>query len=174
MAVNLLPPDARALAQASVLRRTVYLITTLVLVVYLLIVSGVGGWWLFLSTRKSQLQTEIASLSSQVAQKAAQEVLLRQIGTRIAQIDNSIKTRVNLVDLTVKVTPTEPSLFITSWDFVDSTGKSSFSLTASSSGSIEAYGQRLLSSFTTVDIGSLTRMGSSWVGEVSVGGSTHP
>lgn len=174
MAVNLLPPDARALAKASLLHRSVYLVTTLVLVVYFVIVSAVGGWWLFLSSRQTQLQNQITTLSSQVAQKASQEVLLRQENTRIAQIDEATKKRVDLVSLANQLVPTEPSLFMVGWDFIDSSGKSSLTLTASASGAIEAYSQRLLASFDSISIDALSRTGATWQGNVNVSNTKKP
>ena len=174
MAVNLLPPDAKELAQRSVLHRSVYFFTTLGLVIYLVAVSAVGGWWLFLPTRQSQLQAQITDLSGQVAQKAPQEVLLRQESTRVAQIDTKFKNRINLVELADKLIPAQSGLTVTGWNFVETTNKNTLSLSGASSGSIEGYSLKLLDNFNKVNIDSLSRAGGVWQGEISVGNVKKP
>lgn len=168
MAVNLLPPDAKEQAQRSVFRRTVKFVTTLVLVAYLVAVSGIGGWWLYLSTRHTQLENQIATLTSQIAQKATQEVLLRQEADRITQIDAVVKARPNLTQHIDKLMPTEASLVIVGWDFLGGINKNSLVLAAPNSGIIEAYGSRLLTNFAVVNIDTISRIFGSWKGEISV------
>lgn len=165
MAVNLLPTDVRDAAKRAALRRTVNSATTLVLVIYLVIVAGVGGWWLYLSTRESQLTSQIQALTTSIAQKAQAEVLLRQEADRITQIDAKYKGRMDLPTLAQKIFTKSSDLNISTWTMAAGDANSQVSVSSNNVSSIEDYGYSLLTNFSQVTFNNLSHdLGAAWSG----------
>jgi hypothetical protein len=156
MPANLLPQDAKQAAQKSKLKRTAYLITTVVLVAYLVLVASLGGWWLFLSTRQVQLTDEVVALSAQVQQKADIEAAIRHQAVRVEEIDKFLNTRTSFAKTADILLANSTNTNVTGWIYALS-GKHLLNLQASDAASLETYVNGLKTSFTDIEIENVTR-----------------
>lgn len=57
--------------------------TTVVLIIYLLVVAGSAGWWMWVSRRSTVATKERDALIEQLGQQAATEAVVRQVAARV-------------------------------------------------------------------------------------------
>lgn len=98
--INFLQKDDRSRKQAEKLRQIVVPITTAVLVVYFLAISGLLAWWWWWSSKQTKSSAEYNLTASLVNAKKPEEVLYRRLEDRVLVINKYLNNREDLYEQT--------------------------------------------------------------------------
>lgn len=164
--INLLPKSQVADAALAKIRQRVYAATSVVLVVYVLILVALVGRGVYLSSRETTVSAEVASLTSQVNQQAELEAILRQQDDRIGLIRQALTDRISLADTALAL----EGQTVTGWEYQPSSAQTVV-VTGESASILEGHADSLKDKFSQVEIKKLTRVSSSlWKMELAIVG----
>ena len=127
MAINFLPQDERKKKRWLRIRRWVVGASSAVLVVNLVGVAGVVGWWWFQKQQEVRVTAEMDAVLREWKDFASAEALIRQIGARLDLVEQglAVKKTAEIVEGVIC-----PGIEITNWQ----NGPSGQTLTANSNG----------------------------------------
>ncbi len=166
--LNLLPQKPQDSLKLSSLKKKVYSITSIILVVNLVIVSGFAGWWLFLSTKKRITASEIQKLTNQVTELAPADVLARQIDFKSGAIAELLSTRDNSPQIAQEINTAAIDVGIKSWRYTGLEGANSISVESEQSDPVEKFAESLAGKYQVI-LSSLSKDDSNiWLGAIKL------
>lgn len=169
--INLLPTSAVANANLASLKHRITIVTTVVLVGYILLLAGLAGRSWYLANRTATVSAQIASLTSQVGQLAEVEAVLRQQDDRLKLIDQVLKDRKGLTQIASILGAAD----VTDWKSLFTVDNQDVVVVGSDSASLENYAINLQNSFSSVTIKTLSRSAiDQWKMQLSLAGSDVP
>jgi hypothetical protein len=145
--LNLLPKKPAENAKIVKLRRIVYSFSTLALVINLVTVSAIGGWWFYLTGKSRVTAVQIQQLTSQVTALSQAEILARQIDSRSTIIKEVLTSRDNTPQMAGIIHDSAVDLAIEGWRYSPELGSNSITVLAVNSGSIETFAKNLAAKF---------------------------
>lgn len=167
--INLLPKKNQEDNGIKKIGHLVKVLTTIVLVVY--VVSGAGflGWTFYQSAKTIRVSAELEKLNSDVSAKAVEEVVVRKLAAKSMEIDDFLSSRPNVVKM-ADLLISSGSL-ITHWNFDSVSGMQRIQTSASSSAQINELAAFLSENYKLVKLERLSfTQNEGWIGVVSAGG----
>jgi len=169
--INLLPTSAVANANLSSLKHKITILSTVVLVGYVLLLAGLAGRSWYLTNQTTTVSTQIANLTSQVGQLAEVEAVLRQQDDRIKLINQVLNDRVDLAQIASELGTGS----VTEWKYLSLTDDQKVAVVGSDSTSLETYAIGLQNKFQAVNIAALSRISQGqWQINLGLGRSSQP
>lgn len=150
--INLLPSSAEINVKSAKIRHLTFVVTTIVLVGYVLVLASLAGQSWYLAKRTDTVSSEIASLNSQVGQLAEVEAVLRQQDDRLKLIYSALDDQLNLA----RMASILDTANVTDWEYLRLTGVQKVVAVSSSAADLEVYATSLRDKFTTIDIKTLS------------------
>ncbi len=150
--INLLSTAAEINARSAKIKHLVFVVTTLILVGYVLVLAGLAGTSWYLAMRTDTVSADVTNLTSRVGQLAEMEAVLRQEDDRLKLINAALKNRLDLAR-TASILGTAN---VTDWEYLRLTEVQKVVAVSSNAADLEAYATSLRNKFTTVDIKTLS------------------
>lgn len=164
--INLLPTSAGEDPKLVKIKNRVVLITTLVLVAFILLLSAMAGGSWYLSNREGTVSQEIVQLNSQLNQLANVEAAMRQQENRIGLIQKALSERISVANAAQGLLGAE----VIRWEYSPS-GQQKVSALGPTASELETYAQNLKDRYTTADIDSLAmQFDGQWQIDLLLGG----
>ncbi len=163
--VNLLPTKEQKQVVSEKIDGIVRMVTTGVLVSYIVVLAGVAGWWLFLASREKAVSTEMAGLELDVKKLADVEAVLRQEENRAKLITGVLGSRIETATVAGKLASVPGNLAVEAWSWQVGAGQT-VGVVASSAGEIEQYAEGLKTVFPAVEIAVMRKINQVWEGTI--------
>ena len=157
--INLLPTSAEINAKSAKIKHLTFVVTTIILVGYVLVLAGLAGRSWYLAKRTDTVLAEVTNLTSQVGQLAEVEAVLRQEDDRLKLINAALKSRLDLAQMAAILGTAN----VTDWEYLRLSGVQRVVAVSSSAAELEAYANSLRNKFKAVDIKTLSlNFGGGW------------
>ncbi len=149
-------------------RKIVKKVTTLVLVGYVSIAVVTLGWFAYSAGKKERVNKELIQLSSQVAARAKEEVLIRRADERAKLVNKFLRDRPQGAKMAQVLVSSGAQ--VVGWDFGEN-GKQTVKTAAKSAEEIDALAKNLTNSYDLVRIDSIIfKPVEGWLGTITLGG----
>ncbi len=165
--INLLPKKSLDEGKLTTIKKWVKLVTSIVLIVYIVVAAGIVGWWLFVASVDSVTARQKAELETEIKQNSTVEALLRQADLRQQLITSFLAEKKSLASVATKISPQAEELAIESWKHTATVNI----LTArfEKVEAMEKYTERLKSDFPDIKINELTgKLLANWVSDIKL------
>jgi hypothetical protein len=164
--INLLPKDKQVAGPMFVAKHWTVMLTSVVLVIYLVVMAGVIGWWLFLTTQDKLTTSKIAETEDMIRQAKVTESLVWETGNRAGLIQSFLSTRVGMASVAATILPVE-NVVIAGYKY--SENAKSITAVVSDLSELEKYTTRLKKTFPKVTSVTVANDGSSsWKAEINL------
>lgn len=167
--INLIVEKEQESVSLVKIKSLVRVVTTLILVVYVVGASAFLGWTIYQSTRSERVSAELLDLTEQVAAKSEQENYIKKLDAKAASVNDFLAKRPDAKKMTRIFI--EGNVQPRSWQFDDATGLSKIEVAASASADVNEFVSYLTQSYTQVKLDKLAySVEDNWVGMITVGG----
>jgi hypothetical protein len=96
MAINFVQHTRQESAKVAGYRRLVMGITTSVLVLYIVAVSGLIGWYMYLGNKQVNVSNDVDTLQKKINGKSEEEVVARKIASRTKVVNEFLGSKQNI------------------------------------------------------------------------------
>jgi hypothetical protein len=138
--INFVSKDEKTEQMVGQIRRTVVSVTTIVLLIYVMIMAGILGWTLFWSAREKKSSNLIDSVSAQIIRFSETEAVVRKLETRAKLVDDFLNSRGDASDAARLVIDEE--FPILSWDY-NAGGAQTIQVSATSPAQLKLYADQM-------------------------------
>jgi hypothetical protein len=138
--INFVSKDEKRQQIISGIRRTVITVSSLVLLVYVVIMAGVLGWTLFWSAKETKSNGDIESLNTQIKNYSETEAVVRKLETRAKVVDDFLTGRGNASDAAAVII--DEGFPIIDWEY-NLGGVQSVQVSATSPAQLKVYADYL-------------------------------
>ncbi len=164
--INLLPKDKQVAGPMFLAKHWTVMLTSVVLIIYLITMAGVIGWWLFLTTQDKMTTNKIAETEDVIRQAKVTESLVWETGSRASLVESFLATRVGMASIAATIVPIE-NVAIAGYKYSDSA--KTVTAVVSDLSELEKYTTRLKKSFPKVTSVTIANDGSNtWKAEISL------
>ena len=167
--INLLPKKNEESKATNGIKKMSRVITTIVLVLYIVGAAGYLGWTVYQSTKTVRVSAELEKLKNDVAGKATEEVLVRKLAAKSTEINSFVSSRPDIINITdLLINAPSP---VSQWTFDAATNTQKIQTSASSSAQVNDLVSYLANKYSQVKLERITfAKESGWIGVVSVAG----
>lgn len=147
--INLLPREDLLDIRLERVKNYVKLGTTILLVVYLLIVSGILFWWGYLTQKQDLATRQMVGILKQLSEFGNKEALYRNLSHRVSVVDKSISSHALVSSQMAPLIDTSVGVLISGYSWKDAS-KQKLVLKASNPLLLERYIDTLKVTFKKV------------------------
>lgn len=167
--INFVKPKSEESPVIVKWRKLIKMITTVVLVAWVVLSAGVLGWWVFVKAKTAAVSNELQSLLVQTAAKSEEEVLVRKLDLRSKSVSDFLANRGDILEKLDVLQQATPAASI--WKFSLADDKQNITVPAKSVTQVDDYLTVLKNKYSSVKLESLARTDTTgWIAEISMGG----
>lgn len=167
--INFVKPKSEESPVLVKWRRLVKMITTVVVVAWVVASAGVLGWWVFVKAKTVAVSTELQSLLIQTAAKSEEEILVRKLDLRSKAVNDFLANRGDILQKLDVLQQATPAASI--WKFSRADDIQTVTLPVKNVAQVDDYLTVLKNKYTSVKLESLVKTDATgWTAEISMGG----
>jgi hypothetical protein len=145
--INLISKDEKRAQVVSNIRRLVITITSLILLIYVVVVAGVLGWSVLWTAKEKKASSEVDSLTAQIVSYKEAEVVVRKLEARAVLVEDFLKSRGDASDAAYVII--DEGFPILRWDYAAG-GAQSVKVEATSAAALQFYAEYLQQHYNQV------------------------
>ncbi len=163
--INFVSKDQVNLLKVVKIRKRVTGLTTLVLVIYVVLVSGILGWWWYTSSKEERLSSETNEAIKLIGQYSESEVVIQRVSARAKLVSDFVANRNSAASASAILLENQ-DIQILSWDYVPA-GEIRIGVTAGNPTLIKGFATYLEKFYNKVLLGELSWSPTQgWIGKL--------
>lgn len=163
--INLLPKEVQQGRAFTSLQRTVYVVTSVTLSIYVVITAALFGWWVYLSQTSTAVGADMQEATIEIKKLSSEEQLVLQLQQRTASAQTFLNSRTSVVEPAEWIL-SNTLVTVDDWLYTEG-GEQTVNVRSGRADAIEAYADGLSKEYTT-EIGSLEKNGSQWTAQITL------